>query len=60
MIFSYVYFVELFSESRYSWFPSQSTKIHDSYMFCNYDIMIQLPPPIQVQDKTRLQGKIIF
>ena len=41
---SYVYFVELFSESRYSWFPSRSAKIHDSqvlktkihysYMFC--------------------------
>ena len=54
---SYVYFVELFSESRYSWFPSRSTKIHDSqvfktkihdsYMFCNYDswFMIPLPPP---------------
>ena len=56
---SYVYFVELFSESRYSWFPSRSTKIHDSqvfntkihdsYMFCNYDswFMIPLPPPIE-------------
>ena len=55
---SYVYFVELFSESRYSWFPSRSTKIHDSqvfktkihdsYMFCNYDswFMIPLLPPI--------------
>ena len=54
---SYVYFVELFSESRYSWFPSRSTKIHDSqvfktkihdsYMFCNYDswFMIPLLPP---------------
>ena len=61
---SYVYFVELFSESRYSWFPSRSTKIHDSqvfktkihdsYMFCNYDslFMIPLPPPIM--------GKIIL
>ena len=49
-----VYFV---SESRYSWFPSRSakihdsevfnTKIHDSYMFCKYDswFMIPLPPP---------------
>ena len=27
---SYVYFVELFSESHYSWFPSRSIKIHDS------------------------------
>ena len=57
---SYVYFVEIFSESRYSWFPSRSTKIHDSqvfktkihdhnsYMFCNYDswFMIPLLPPI--------------
>ena len=34
---SYVYFVSLFSETRYSWFPSRSTKIHDSYKFCNYD-----------------------
>ena len=43
---SYVHFVELFSESRYSWFPSRSTKIHDSqvfktkihdsYIFCNW------------------------
>ena len=49
-----VYFV---SESRYSWFPSRSakihdsevfnTKIHDSYMFWKYDswFMIPLPPP---------------
>ena len=47
VINSYVYLVELFSESRYSWFPRRSTKIHDpqvfktkildSYMFCNYD-----------------------
>ena len=29
----YVYFVELFSESRYSWFPSRSAKIHDSQVF---------------------------
>ena len=54
---SYVYFVELFSESRYSWFPRRSTKIHDSqvfkttisycYMLCNYGswFMIPLPPP---------------
>ena len=54
---SYVYLVGLFSESRYSWFPSRSTKIHDSqvfktkihdsYMFCNYDswFMIPLLPP---------------
>lgn len=54
---SYVYFIELFSESRYSWFPSRSTKIHDSqvfktkihdsYMFCNYGswFMIPLSPP---------------
>ena len=27
---SYVHFVKLFSESRYSWFPNRSTKIHDS------------------------------
>ena len=33
VINSYVYFVELFSESRYSWFPSRSTKIHDSQVF---------------------------
>ena len=43
----YVYFVELFSESRYSLFATRSakihdsqvlkTKIHDSYMFCKYD-----------------------
>ena len=56
---SYVYFVELFSESRYSWFPSRSTrihdsqvfktKIHDSYMFCYCAswFMIPLPPPIE-------------
>ena len=55
---SYVHFVELFSESRYSWFPSRSakihdskvfkTKIHDSYMFCNYDSWFMIPflPPI--------------
>ena len=54
---SYVYFVELFSESRYSWFPSRRTKIHDSQvfktkihdscMFCYYDswFVIPLPPP---------------
>ena len=51
---SYVYFVELFSESRYSWFPSRSTKIHDSqvfktkihdsYMFCNYDSWFRFHP----------------
>ena len=29
----YVYFVELFSESCYSWFPSRSAKIHDSQVF---------------------------
>ena len=29
----YVYFVELFSKSRYSWFPSRSAKIHDSQVF---------------------------
>ena len=46
-----------FSQSRYSWSPSRSTKIHDSqvfktkindsYMFCKYDswFMIPLPPP---------------
>ena len=44
---SYVYFVALFPEARYSWFPSRSTnihdspllktKIHDSHKFCNYD-----------------------
>ena len=55
----YGYFVELFSESRYSWIPSRSpwknhdsrvfkTKIHGSYMFRKYDswFMIPLPPPI--------------
>ena len=26
----HTYFVALFSETRYSWFPSRSTKIHDS------------------------------
>ena len=53
---SYVYFVELFSESRYSWFPSRSTKIHDSqvfktkihdhasYMFRNYDSWFRFYP----------------
>ena len=52
----HTYFVALFSETRHSWFPSQSTKIldcpvlktkiHDSYKFCNYDswFMIPLPP----------------
>ena len=30
---SYVHFVELFSESRCSWFPSRSTKIHVSQVF---------------------------
>ena len=29
----YVYFVELSFESRYSWFPSRSTKIHHSLVF---------------------------
>ena len=29
----YVYFVELFSESRYSWIPSRSANIHDSQVF---------------------------
>ena len=55
-----VSFVELFSESCYSWFPSRSAKIHDSqvsrtkihdfYMFCKYDswFMIPLPPLIQL------------
>ena len=33
VINSYVYFVELFSESCYSWFPSRSTKIDDSRVF---------------------------
>ena len=48
---SYVYFVELFSESRFSWFPSRSTKIHDRFVnllnVCNYDswFRIRLPPP---------------
>ena len=57
VINSYVYLAELFSESRYSWFPRRSTKIHDSqvfktkihdcYMLCNYGswFMIPLPPP---------------
>ena len=56
---SYVYFVAVFSETRYSRFPSRSTKIHDSpvlktkihdsYKFCNNDprFMIPLPPPNQ-------------
>ena len=35
--FSYVYFVALFSESRYSWFPSRSTKIHYFQVFKNRD-----------------------
>ena len=49
----YVYFVELFSKSCYLWFPSRSakihdsqvfkTKIHDSYMFCKYDLSSSLP-----------------
>ena len=49
----YVYFVELFSKSRYSWFPSRSAKIHDSqvfktknhdfYMFCKYDLSSSPP-----------------
>ena len=33
---SYVYFAELFSESRYSWFPSRSTKIYDSQVLDSY------------------------
>ena len=46
----YVYFAELFSESRYSWFPSLSAKIQDSYMFCKYYswFMIPLPHPTVV------------
>ena len=40
---SYVYLVGLFSESRYSWFPSRRTKIHDSYLFCNYDSWFMIP-----------------
>ena len=62
---SCVYYVELFSESRYSWFPSRSTKIHDSqvfktkihdsFMLCNYNswFMIPLPPP----ELIRFQGR---
>ena len=42
---SYVYLVELFSESRYSWFPTRRRKIHDSYMFCNYDSWFMIPLP---------------
>ena len=52
----YVHFVELFSESRYSWFPSRSTKIHDSqvfktkihdsYIFYNYDSWFRFHPRI--------------
>ena len=51
IIFSYVYFVELSSESRYSWFLSRSTKIDDSYMFCNYDSRIRIHP--RFRHKTR-------
>ena len=46
--------VGLFSESRYSWFPSRSTKIHDSQVFetkpwfflifCNYDSWFRFHP----------------
>ena len=53
----YVYFVELFSESRYSWFPRRSakphdsqvykTKIHDSYMFCKYDSWFHFHPRVR-------------
>ena len=53
----YVYFVELFSESRYSWFPNRSakphdsqvfkTKIHDSYMFCKYDSWFHFQPRVR-------------
>ena len=49
---SYVYFVELFSESRYSWFLSRSTKIRDflQVLTINNDswFMIPLPPPMYV------------
>ena len=70
----HTYFVALFSETRYSWFPSRSTKIHDSpvlktkihdsYKFCNYDswFMIRLPPrklkPLQRKYLNR--GKILI
>ena len=53
----YVYFVELFSESLYSWFPRRSakphdsqvykTKIHDSYMFCKYDSWFHFHPRVR-------------
>ena len=49
----YVYLVQLFSKSLYSWFPSRSAKIHDSqvfktkihdfYMFCKYDLSSSHP-----------------
>ena len=52
-IYFYVDFVELLSESHYSWFPSRrakihgsqvfKTKIHDSYMFCKYDSWCMIP-----------------
>ena len=66
----HTYFVALFSETRYSWFPSRSTKIHDSpvlktkihdsYKFCNYDswFMIPLPKPLQRMYLNR--GKILI
>ena len=60
---SYVYFIELFSESRYSWFPSRSTKIHDSqvfktkihdsYMFCNYDSWFRFHPRVSINGTGR-------
>ena len=59
---SYVYFVELFSESRYSWLPSRSTKIyvsqvfktkiHGSYMFCNYDSWFRFHPRLRWSDQS--------
>ena len=69
---SCVYFVELFSESRYFWFPSRSTKfmisqvfktkIHDSYMFCYYNswFMIPLPPRLlEIRDFSRARRLLV-
>ena len=70
----HAFFVALFSETRYPWFPSRSTKIHDSpvlktkihdsYKFCDYHswFMIPLPPPKlkPLERKYLNRGKILI